>query len=225
MCAAEMRVAVDWHRWIALGQFCLFNAMAGWQWIMHANITDGVSEYYGCSVLEVNWLSTVYFLAFSVTAIFTCPTVKQLGFKKAIVLGSSLNTAGAVIKLLSAIFYPHYWLLMVSQAIGALGQVLALVTPSVVASTWFAEESQTLVSSLVFMSNQCGTGVALLIPPIIVNSKLSIKTAMIVVFIVTLAPCAICTLALFFVPPYPADPPNAVELHRRAEAQSAPNEH
>ena len=223
----EMHVAPDWHRWIALAQFCTFNAMTGWQWIMHANITDGVSEYYGCSVLEVNWLSTVYFFAFAITAIVTCPTVKQLGFKKAILLGSTLNTAGAVIKLISAIFYPHYWLLMASQAIGALGQVLALVTPSVVASTWFAEESQTLVTSLVFMSNQCGTGVALLIPPVIVNSSLSLKTAMILVFIVTLVPCVIDTFTcLFFVPRQPVDPPNAVELHRRMEALSgASHEH
>ena len=215
---------LDWHRFVAISEFCLMSAGNAIQWITFANIVPDSAEFFDCTEMQINWLSTVYFIEYAVFIAFSSEMVSRVGYKRSTLIGSVLNTIGAALKLIGALWYRKYWLLMLGQATTGMAQLVILSLPPLVSTAWFGESVQTAVISIASMAGSLGVGLGMLLPPLFVDGKRSSASAFIYLFIFELGVCAVDVLMNFFlVPPQPEFPPNLAEAQKR-EAQRLASE-
>lgn len=156
-------------RWVVLFVYCLLSASNGFQWINYAPIVDEVKEFFEMSSLQVNFLATIYAIVYPALIIVGCVVFQSVGWQGGMVIGSLLNAIGAIMKVVGALWVPHFGFLAVSQCINAFSEVFFLSLPPLIASVWFSSRQRTLATAIGVMSNSLGTAFGFIVPPLLVT--------------------------------------------------------
>ena len=195
-------------RWVVLTVFCLLSASNGFQFINYAPIFHECRDYFGMSVLQVNFLTTIYTIVYPALIFLGCVSVQQHGPHGAMLLGALTNAIGAIIKTVGALYIPSFGILLLSQSFNGLSEVFFLSLPPVLAATWFNSRQRTLACSIAVISNSVGTAVGFIIPPLVINESHHSKESFTLLFGVQAVVSIAIVLFILLLPPRPENRPS-----------------
>jgi MFS family permease len=165
-----MEIGVSPKRWAILFLFFWFGLCNQVQYTAFATIVTETKQYFDTSSLGVNILAAMFPLVYAIGVFPGCHLYENLGLRGGMCIGTGFNAVGAGLKFI-ACFWPHYWMLVVGQFLNAIGQVLFLSLPPLVASTWFPHDERTIATALGTLSGFLGMAVGMFYSPLIVHNR------------------------------------------------------
>ena len=151
-------------RWYMLTLFVLFGVSNQLQYFAVATIVRQVEDRFDCSAWEVNLLTAMFPIGYVVGAFPALAVTEWLGLRASVVASAALTAAGAVLKFVGAVWFPKYAMLVAAQGCNAVGQLVVLAFPALIASTWFPVEERGIATAAGALSphSRYGNGAALL---------------------------------------------------------------
>ncbi|KAG1681803.1 Solute carrier family 49 member A3 [Nymphon striatum] len=185
-------------RWYVLAVVALLNISNAAVWISFSSVSNYTAVFYGRSTDDINYFSTVYFIATIPLGLVAMVVIDNTGLRLGVLIGACLNATGAIIRAIStATFIPQhdmFWMSMLGQTIAGISQAFVLIIPTKVAETWFPDNQRAIATTVVSMANPIGIIVGFAIPPIIVHEANGVRLMNIVVAI----PCVVAALLAIF---------------------------
>jgi hypothetical protein len=152
----------------ALAQLCLCSWNNGLQWIVFSNVVAQTQRTFGISAVQVDSLLSFFYFAFIAFAFVAITIFDMRGTRVSLIVASSCNLAGGLLKLL-ATWYPSYALLLVSQLVAGTAQCFFLPVPAALSAAWFGDDERTLATTIASISNPLGGAAGLLLVTLFVN--------------------------------------------------------
>eukprot|EP00058_Branchiostoma_floridae_P023411 XP_002608901.1 hypothetical protein BRAFLDRAFT_124244 [Branchiostoma floridae] len=154
-------------------------------WLSFAPIADQTAEFYNVSLTTVNWLSLVYMIASIPLGLLATWLLDTLGLRAGIILASSLNLIGPVLRVVSAIPMDmsdsvRFPLVLIGQTIAAVAQPFIIESPAKVAAVWFAQNERATANMIGSMSNPLGLLLANVLSPALITTDKHTATDFIV---------------------------------------------
>ncbi|TSK45880.1 Major facilitator superfamily domain-containing protein 7 [Bagarius yarrelli] len=135
-------------------------------WLTFAPVADKVAERLNVTLDQVNWLSVVYMVVAIPLSFITTWMLDTWGLRPTMILGSWLNMAGSVLRVVGVLSYlPVYtWfpIVMTGQVLCALAQPLVIFSPTKLAALWFPEHQRATANMIASMST---VGIQESVPP------------------------------------------------------------
>lgn len=153
-------IGVSWKRWLVLLTYCCYGVSNQIQYVAFTTIVREIQEYFSVSSLQVNILTAMFPIMYVILCFPGCSVYEALGLRGGLVVGSGLNAAGSVLKIL-AVWIPQYWILLLAQLFNSVSQVLFLALPPLVASVWFPDSERTLATALGTLSGFVGMAIGM----------------------------------------------------------------
>jgi MFS family permease len=149
------------YRWVVLAAFMLACAVSQLMWLAYASIGTGLQHLAGLSGGQVVLLSTVFPLLYIPLSIPAGQLIDRYGFRLAVMLGTGLTAAGALVRMAS----PTFGFLLAGSAIIAVGQPFILNGITKLDSAWFGPDESAKVNGLFTVSLFAGMTLALVLTP------------------------------------------------------------
>lgn len=130
----------------------------------------GCLSHYRTTSLGVNALAAIFPVVYAIGVFPGCHLYENLGLRGGMCIGTGFNMVGAALKFV-ACFWVQYWLLVAGQFLNAIGQVLFLSLPPLVASTWFPDDERTIATAIGTLSGFLGMAVGMFYSPLVVHNK------------------------------------------------------
>ncbi|KAI6658006.1 Major facilitator superfamily domain-containing protein 7-like [Oopsacas minuta] len=200
-------------RWYILTSLALFAFSHGINLLTFASVYRYASEYYQVTEIEINYISSIYFIGGVVGAPLGMYVMDTFSLREALWLGTILNFLGTSIRLLSAylpmnIPYLGYVTAIIGQFTIALAQSYALISPAKLASVWFAENERVLANSIATLSGVLGNGASMLVSTAIVQSTGNLPILLIATTVLSFVAMAMTVFGVWkkkpTVPPSPS---------------------
>lgn len=156
------------YRYVILVLFSAFGFINQMQYVAFATVVRQAEEYFGVSALEVNVLSLIIPVVYVIGVIPGCYVYNQVGLRYGIVLGAGANAIAATLKLVS-VWFPQYVFLVIAQLFVAIGQILFLSLPTLVAGVWFSASERTLATAVASLCGFAGMAAGMFYPPYTVS--------------------------------------------------------
>jgi len=150
-------------RYLILLMYGICSMEKSFQWINLSTITNKVSLYYGVDNIAVNWTSVLFMLTFIPLVLPTGWLIERIGLRKAILIGSTGITLGAVIKCFSC-SEDRFYVVILGQIVVSLSEQFIFCVPARIASVWFPDHQVSLATGFGIFGNQCGIALGFLIP-------------------------------------------------------------
>jgi len=161
----ELKPRSSAYRWVVLVCYMLAGIVSQLLWITYSPILAQASNAYGVSQSEIGLLSAVYPLVYVIVSIPAGYLVDSAGFRKAILLGTSLLALSGLLRC----FSPTFPVLLALQGFGAVGQPFILNSVSKVAKEWFPENEVALATGMGTLSLFIGIILGLGLTPALVD--------------------------------------------------------
>ncbi|RDA86636.1 hypothetical protein CP532_5018 [Ophiocordyceps camponoti-leonardi (nom. inval.)] len=191
------------RRWFGLVQLSLMNVVVSLDWLTYAPVSEASSQYFNVSLTTINWLSTVFFLAFvlvSPLAIFALHRGPKLAIVIAALLilvgnwvryaGSSRPQRGSIVSAL------------VGQLIVGFAQPFILAAPTRYSDLWFTHRGRVAATAMPSLANPLGGALAQLVISMLVKKAADVSGLVLYVSIIS----TVCCLPAFFLPSRPPTP-------------------
>ncbi|XP_066523409.1 solute carrier family 49 member A3 [Hoplias malabaricus] len=196
------------RRWFILGVLCLLNCSNSVLWLTFAPVADQTAEDLHVSLDQVNWLSLVYMVVAIPLSFITTWMLDALGLRLTLILGSWLNMAGSVLRVVGVLSFVPEWdrfpVVMAGQSLGALAQPLVVFSPTKLAALWFPEHQRATANMIASMSNPLGLLFANVFSPLIISKFNNLRTLLFIYAIPATVACFLATLGIReSVPPTP----------------------
>lgn len=105
------------RRFVILTIFCLYSMSSAFQWIEYAIITNIMLKYYtGATMLGIQWTSMIYMLSYIPGMFIATALLDRYGLRKVILIGTSLNACGSLIKVFS-VDPSLFWLTFLGKSV------------------------------------------------------------------------------------------------------------
>ena len=197
------------YRWIVLAVFFFVNLTIQILWITFASITLPASQFYQVSDLQIGLLAMVFMIVYIPLSLPVSWMIDTWGFYKAVSLGAILMS---VFGLLRGVFGENYTAVLLCTIGIAISQPFMMNAWTKVAARWFPIEERATAVGLAAVGNFLGTGVGLVLTPLLIT-RFPIPTVLLIY-----GGVATISTALFIglareAPPTPPCPP---ELEERA---------
>nr|XP_053627532.1 uncharacterized protein B0416.5-like [Cherax quadricarinatus] len=162
------------QRWAILLAVTLLNISNASLWINLAPVSYKAADYFKVPVAGINWFSLVYLFVSIPFCFISTFIVNALGLRPSIQIGSALNCLGAVIRGISTSgLIPscraQYAVCITGQVLAGMAQSFLLFIPTKVSQLWFPENSRTLSTTVLSLSNPLGVVVAQVLSPILIK--------------------------------------------------------
>lgn len=162
------------QRWAILLAVTLLNISNASLWINLAPVSYKAADYFEVPVAGINWFSLVYLFVSIPFCFISTFSVNALGLRPSIQIGSALNCLGAVIRGISTSgLIPscraQYAVCITGQVLAGMAQSFLLFIPTKVSQLWFPENSRTLSTTVLSLSNPLGVVVAQVLSPILIK--------------------------------------------------------
>ena len=159
------------YRWVVLAVFMFINLTMQMLWISYAPITGVAAQYYGVTDLKIGLLSMVFMIAFIPLSIPASWMIDKYGFKKAVGLGAVMM---GVFSLARGFAGDNFSLVLLSTIGIAAAQPFLLNAWTTVPAKWFAVEERATMVGFITLANLIGTGLGMVITPILVEGGMDI---------------------------------------------------
>lgn len=170
------------YRWVVLAVFMFINLTMQMLWISYAPITGVAAQYYGVTDLKIGLLSMVFMIAFIPLSIPASWMIDKYGFKKAVGLGAVMM---GVFSLARGFAGNNFSLVLLSTIGIAAAQPFLLNAWTTVPAKWFAVEERATMVGFITLANLIGTGLGMVITPILVEGGMDIARVQLIYGIVT----------------------------------------
>jgi MFS family permease len=197
------------YRWVVLAVFMLINLLIQVLWISYAPITGPAASYYGVSDLQIGLLAMSFMIAFIPLSLPVSWVIDTYGFRLAVSIGAVLMGVFGVLRGLAG---ANYNLVLVSTIGIAIAQPFLLNAWTKVPARWFSLNERATAVGLVTLSNLVGTGLGMLLTPLLIES-LPIPA---VQLIYGLLAAVSALLFLIFAREKPPTPPCPPEMETRS---------
>jgi MFS family permease len=155
------------YRWVVLAAFMLINLAVQMLWISYAPITGPAAQYYGVTDLKIGFLAMVFMIAFIPLSIPVSWAIDTYGFRWTVSLGAVLMGIFGVLRGLAGV---NYSLVLLGSIGIAIGQPFLMNAWTKVPAQWFSIEERATAVGIVIFANLVGTGLGMLLPPILMAS-------------------------------------------------------
>ena len=151
-------------------------------WISYAPITGVAAQYYGVTDLKIGLLSMVFMIAFIPLSIPASWIIDKYGFKIAVGLGAVMM---GVFSLARGFAGDNFSLVLLSTIGIAAAQPFLLNAWTTVPAKWFAVEERATIVGFITLANLIGTGLGMVITPVLVEGGMDIARVQLIYGIVT----------------------------------------
>lgn len=162
---SELKPRPSAYRWVVLVCYMLAGIVSQLLWITYSPILAQASNAYGVSQSDIGLLSAVYPLVYVVVSIPAGYLIDSAGFRKAVLLGTSLLALSGLLRA----FSPTFPILLALQGVGALGQPFILNSVSKVVRGWFPKNEVALATGMGTLSLFIGIILGLGLTPALVD--------------------------------------------------------
>lgn len=170
------------YRWVVLAVFMFINLTMQMLWISYAPITGVAAQYYGVTDLKIGLLSMVFMIAFIPLSIPASWMIDKYGFKIAVGLGAVMM---GVFSLARGFAGDNFSLVLLSTIGIAAAQPFLLNAWTTVPAKWFAVEERATIVGFITLANLIGTGLGMVITPVLVEGGMDIARVQLIYGIVT----------------------------------------
>ncbi len=170
------------YRWVVLAVFMFINLTMQMLWISYAPITGVAAQYYDVTDLKIGLLSMVFMIAFIPLSIPASWMIDKYGFKKAVGLGAVMM---GVFSLARGFAGDNFSLVLLSTIGIAAAQPFLLNAWTTVPAKWFAVEERATIVGFITLANLIGTGLGMVITPVLVEGGMDIARVQLIYGIVT----------------------------------------
>ncbi|XP_060742363.1 solute carrier family 49 member A3 [Tachysurus vachellii] len=196
------------RRWFILLVLCLLNCSNSVLWLTFAPVADQTAEHLHVTLDQVNWLSLVYMVVAIPLSFITTWMLDTWGLRPTMILGSWLNMAGSVLRVVGVLSYlPDYTqfpIVMAGQTLCSLAQPLVIFSPTKLAALWFPEHQRATANMIASMSNPLGLLFVNIFSPLILNRTNSLFMLLLIYAIPAFVICCLATVGIQeSVPPTP----------------------
>ena len=161
------------YRWVVLAVFMFINLTIQMLWITYAPITGPAAAFYGVSDLQIGLLAMSFMIAFIPLSIPVSWVIDTYGFRVAVSIGAVLM---GIFGLLRGFAGANYSLVLWSTVGIAAAQPFLLNAWTTVPAKWFAIQERATAVGLVTLANLVGTGIGMVLTPILTESGVPIPT-------------------------------------------------
>lgn len=159
------------YRWVVLGVFMLINITIQMLWISFAPVTSLATEFYGVTDLKIGLLSMTFMIAYIPLSLPISWMIDTWGFRKSVSLGAILMGVFGILRGLAG---SNYGLVLGSTIGIAVAQPFLLNSWTTVPAKWFSIEERATAVGMVTLSSLVGTGIGMVVPPILVEGGMPI---------------------------------------------------
>ncbi|XP_027029363.1 solute carrier family 49 member A3 [Tachysurus fulvidraco] len=196
------------RRWFMLLVLCLLNCSNSVLWLTFAPVADQTAEHLHVTLDQVNWLSVVYMVVAIPLSFITTWMLDTWGLRPTMILGSWLNMAGGVLRVVGVLSYlpeyTHFPIVMAGQTLCSLAQPLVIFSPTKLAALWFPEHQRTTANMIASMSNPLGLLFVNIFSPLILSRTNSLFMLLLIYAIPAFVICCLATVGIQeSVPPTP----------------------
>lgn len=155
------------YRWAVLAVFMFINLTIQILWISYAPITGLAANYYSVGDLQIGLLAMSFMIAFIPLSIPVSWLIDTYGFRLAVGIGAVMM---GVFGLVRGLVGANYGLVLGSTIGIAIAQPFLLNAWTTVPAKWFSIEERATAVGLVTLSNLVGTGLGMVLTPILVET-------------------------------------------------------
>jgi MFS family permease len=155
------------YRWVVLAVFVFVNLTIQILWISYAPITGPAAEYYGVDDIQIGLLAMSFMIAFIPLSIPVSWVIDTYGFRLAVGIGVVLM---GVFGLLRGLAGQNYSIVFWCTIGIAVAQPFLLNAWTTVPAKWFALEERATAVGIVTLGNLLGTGIGMVLTPLLLNS-------------------------------------------------------
>ena len=159
------------YRWVVLAVFMFINLTIQVLWICYAPITKPAAAFYHVSDTQIGLFSIIWFVAFIPLSFPVSWAIDTFGFHRAVGVGAILM---AVFGILRGFAGSYSLVLWCTVGLG-LAQPFLLNAWTKVPAQWFGLEERATAVGLVTLSNLLGEAIGEAVPPILLQSGMSIQ--------------------------------------------------
>ncbi|KAF5293180.1 hypothetical protein FQR65_LT11025 [Abscondita terminalis] len=163
------------RRWLMLFLYFISVILSCMQWAQYSTIANVVIQYYNVSFEAVNW-TTMLFLLIYIPLIFPVTYILEvLGLRNSILAALLLTCISCWLKVV-AVSPTKFWLVLVSQSIGAVGMPLVLSALSLLTAEWFNLNQISTASSIGVLAYQLGSGIGFILSTFTIPDTFDVDT-------------------------------------------------
>ncbi|KAK3526111.1 hypothetical protein QTP70_015968 [Hemibagrus guttatus] len=187
----------------------MMKRLIGEVWLTFAPVADQIAKHLHVTLDKVNWLSVVYMVVAIPVSLITTWMLDTWGLRLTMILGSWLNMAGSVLRVVGVLSYlPEYSMfpvVMAGQTLCSLAQPLVIFSPTKLAALFgFPEHQRTTANMIASMSNPFGLLFVNIFSPMILSKTNSIFMLLLIYAIPAIVICFLATVGIQeSVPPTP----------------------
>jgi MFS family permease len=164
---SDNRYTVYGYRWVVLAVFMFVNLAIQILWIAYAPITGPAAKFYNVTDLQIGALAMSFMIAFIPLSIPVSWLIDTYGFRPAVSIGAVLM---GVFGLLRGFAGANYTLVLISTIGLAISQPFFLNAWTKVPAKWFSIDERATAVGLVTLSNLIGTGLGMVLTPILTET-------------------------------------------------------
>jgi len=198
----DSNIKVYKYRWVVLSVYLFINLTMQMLWITFAPITSIAADYYGVSELRIGFLSMIFMIAFIPFSIPSSWAIDKFGFKIAVSIGAVLMGIFALVRGFAG---TNFSLVFWSTVGIAIAQPLLLNSWTTVPAKWFPIKERATAVGLVTIANLIGTGIGLVVTPVLVEQNMSISFIQLVYGVITAISSIVFILFAREAPPTPPE--------------------
>lgn len=155
------------YRWVVLAVFMLVNLAVQMLWISYAPVTGPAALYYGVTDLKIGLLAMVFMIAFIPLSMPVSWAIDTYGFRLTVSIGAILMGIFGILRGLAG---ANYSLVLLGSIGIAIAQPFLMNAWTKVPAQWFSVEERATAVGIVIFANLVGTGLGMLLPPILMSS-------------------------------------------------------
>lgn len=167
----EEKVKLYGYRWVVLAVFMFVNLAIQMLWIAYAPITGLSAKFYGVSDLQIGMLSMLFMIAFVPLSLPVSWLIDTYGFRLSVSIGAVLM---GIFGLVRGMAGENYSLVFASTIGLAAAQPFLLNAWTTVPAKWFSIKERATAVGLVTLANLVGTGISMVLSPILVEGGMPI---------------------------------------------------
>ncbi|KAF8514456.1 MFS general substrate transporter [Hysterangium stoloniferum] len=166
------------RRFLGVFGLVMLNVFAGMNWPWFGPIANAMTEDFGITVTDVNWLGNVLNLVYLPTSLIVPIAVARWGVQKTcfigtliLVLASWIRYSGTIHDLKPSQSFP---LLLVGQILVGVAQPIFQVLGPKYSEVWFDLKGRTTATMIIAIANPIGGAIGQLISPLVGTPRMSI---------------------------------------------------
>lgn len=202
--AAASPFQVYAYRWVVLAVFMFINLTIQILWITYAPITGLAAAYYGVTDLQIGLLAMSFMIAFIPLSLPVSWVIDSYGFRFAVSIGAVMMGVFGLVRGLAGANYG--WVLMSTVGIAA-AQPFLLNAWTKLPANWFPIAERATAIGLITLSNLVGTGMGMVVTPVLVENGLAIDTIQLLFGSIAAVSAVLFVILAREKPPTPPCPP------------------